>query len=122
MRSSSVVLALWAPRHAALLEIAEDAALRRIIENDPGDQSGHHEHRHRISGDDEIGMRSEIHARTSCAWMIRMLRTRRRRISLRIAARCKVKNSSVNAPAMISSGHRMEGSRAEPPMRISEAG
>ena len=62
--------ALRAPRHAAFLEIAEDAPLRRIIENDPGHQSGHHEHCHRVSGDDEIGMRPEIYARI-CACMIR---------------------------------------------------
>ena len=37
-----------------------------------------------------------------------MVRTRRRRISLRIAARCSVTNSSMNASAITSSGTRME--------------
>ena len=53
--------------------------------------------------------------RAFCACISRMVRTRRRRISLRMAARCSVKNSSVKATAMISSGHRMDGSMAEPP-------
>ena len=102
---------------AALLEIAENAALRQIIENDPGHQRRDHEDRDRVGGDDEVGVRSEIHACDSCACISRMVRTRRRRISLRMAARCKVTNSNVKASAMIASGHRIEVSMVEPPAR-----
>ena len=47
----------------AILEIAENAPLRGIIERNPGNERGDHEHGHRIRGDDEIGMRPEIHGR-----------------------------------------------------------
>src|SRR5580704_7944853 len=119
---SLIALALRAPRHTALLKIVEDAALRRIIEHDPGDQCGHHEHRHRIGGDDEIRVRPQIHAWSSHACINRIARTRRRKISLRMAARNSVTNNSVNAAAMISSGHKIDGSMAEPPRRRIEAG
>ena len=51
-----------------------------------------------------------------------MLRTRRRRISLRIAATCSVTNSSVKAIAIANSGTRMLRSMVGPPSRNTEAG
>src|SRR6185295_9775777 len=107
MNSNSLALARRAPCDAALLEVAENAPLRRIIEHDPRNQSGDDEHRHRIGGDDEIRVRPEAHALASasfCACRRRMLRTRRRNISLRMTARCKVRNSNVKASVMIRRG------------------
>ena len=45
----------------------------------------------------------------ACACIIISVRTRRRMISLRMAARCSVKNKSVKATIMIRSGVRMAG-------------
>ena len=77
------------PGDSAFLEITKDALQCRIIERDPGDQRGHHEYRDRIGSDDEIGVRPEIHVASanSCACSKHMLRTRRRRISLRMLAK-----------------------------------
>src|SRR5262249_23740131 len=62
IRCSSLTFALRAPGDPVLLEVAKDAALRRIVEHDPGHQCSYHENRDHIGGDDEIGMWSEIHA------------------------------------------------------------
>src|SRR5580704_6376603 len=100
--------------------MAEQASLGGIIENDPGHQSGNDDNRHRVGSDNEIGMGTQIHARPAC--IICMARTRRRKISLRMAARCSVRNSSVKAPAITISGVRIDGSMVEPPMRNTDAG
>src|SRR5262249_59170879 len=102
--------------------VFENAALCDVVEHDPADERGYNEQSHRISGDDEVGMRTEAHACNSRAWINCMLRTRRRRISLRIAARCKVTNRSVNASAMISNGVKIVASIVDPPIRKTEAG
>src|SRR5262245_27273566 len=117
-----LALAPGAPGHSALLEVAENAALRRVIEQHPGDERRHHKQGHRIGGDDKIGMRPKAHACTSCACISRMLRIRRLRISLRMIARCSVTKSSVNASDMISRGISNDGSMVGPPMRKTEAG
>ena len=52
----------------------------------------------------------------------RMAITRRRRISVRIAIRCSVKNSTVKPSAITSSGHSRLGSMVGPPSRNTEAG
>ena len=59
-------------------------------------------------------------ARRAC--MRRTCATRRRRISVRIAIRCSVKNSSVKPSAMTSSGHSRLGSMVGPSSRNTEAG
>ncbi len=51
-----------------------------------------------------------------------MLRTRRRKISLRMAATCSVMNNSVKAIAIANSGARMVGWIVGPPSRNTEAG
>src|SRR5215470_16394493 len=125
MNSNSLAFALRAPCDAAFLEVAEDALLRRIIEHDPCDQCGDDENRHCIGSDDEIRVRPEVQALASasfCACRRRMLRTRRRNISLRMTARCKVRNNNVNASAMIRRGVSRAGSMLDPPMRKTDAG
>src|SRR5262245_49219707 len=118
----NLTFATGAPGHSTLLEVAENTALRPVIEQDPCDQGCCHKQGHRIGGNNEIGMRTQVHACTSCACIRRMLRTRRRKISLRMAARCSVTNRNVKASAMISSGVSNVGSMVEPPMRKTEAG
>ena len=54
--------------------------------------------------------------------MISKVRTRRRMISLRMAARCSVRNNSVNAINITTSGTRMVGWIVDPPRRSTEAG
>src|SRR5215471_1595748 len=125
MNLNSLAFALRAPCDPAFLEATEDAPLRRIIEHDPRNQCGDDEYRDRIGSDDKIRMRPEVHALASasfCACRRRMLRTRRRNISLRITARCKVRNSNVNASAMIRRGVSKAGSMLDPPMRKTDAG
>src|SRR5262249_44601938 len=119
-----LAFALRPPGDSAFLEITKDALLCRIVEGDPGGQCGHHKYRDRVSGDDEIGVRPEIHVASanSCACSNRMLRTRRRRISLRMLANRRVTNSSVKGNAMIRSGASNDGSIVGPPMRNTEAG
>src|SRR6185312_17347700 len=106
------------------LEIAERAALRTEIEDHPADQRRHHRERGRVGQDDETGVRPEVHCRPflnfsqpSCAraCSISMLRTRRRRISLRMAATCSVTNRSVKAITMANSGTSMLLSMVDPP-------
>src|SRR6266511_2290554 len=74
---------------------------------------------------EQCGMRTEVHhdgpARMPACSII-SVRTRRRMISLRIAARCNVTNNSVNATAMTMSGTRIAGWIAGPPRRSTEAG
>src|SRR5215471_13516261 len=125
MDSNPLALVLRTPCDATFFKVAENALLRRIVEYDPRDQCGDDEYRHRIGSDDEIRMRPEVHALASasfCACRRRMLRTRRRNISLRMTARCKVRNSNVNASAMIRRGASRAGSMLDPPMRKTDAG
>ena len=63
-----LTLALRSSRYAALFEISENAALREVIEHDPTDQQRHNEQGHRISGDNEIGVRPE----NSCVQFLRL--------------------------------------------------
>src|SRR5258708_24842988 len=125
MRCSRASFARRASCNAAVLEIAQKAPLCRIVEHDPGDQCGDHESGYRIGGDDEIGVRPQIHgcaSAKSCACIKRMLRTRRRKISLRMTARCNVMNKRVKASAMINSGLSNAASMVDPPIRNTEAG
>src|SRR5262249_20123507 len=88
------------------------AAQVPAVEYDPGDQPRHDCDRGAIRSHDERGIWTEIHrqgpARAS-ARIIIMGRTRRRMISLRMAARCSVKDNSVNATGMTNRGTRIAG-------------
>src|ERR1700686_2046347 len=107
-----------AARHAAHFKIGESSSLRAVVECYPRDQAADHGDGRRIRGDDEAHVVCWIHRQlTALACTSRSVRTRRRKISLRIAARCKVKNKSVNAAAMMNSGTRMLESMVEPPTR-----
>src|SRR5262245_42545913 len=83
-----LALAVRPTGDSAFLEVTKDALLCRIVERDPGGQCGHHKYRDRIGGEDEIGVRAEIHVASTNSWACsnRILRTRRRRISLRMLA------------------------------------
>src|SRR3954463_16697650 len=103
---------LRAARYALGLELLQALPLRPVVELDPEDQSRHHQHGNGIGCDDEAGVRTEVHSPlpgAACARISIKARTRRRRISLPIAATCSVMNSSVNANAITSSGIRMVG-------------
>src|SRR4029079_8081638 len=116
--------ALRAAVDAARFQPREVTLLRAMIEHDPGDHRGHDQHRRRVGRDDEIGVRTQIHDAlpgAACACIISRVRTRRRRISLRMAATWSVTNSKVKAAAITSSGMRIDGSMAEPPSRSTEA-
>src|SRR5690348_12666231 len=95
-----------------------------MVERDPGDHGRDDEGRHGVRRDDEVGVRAQVHVASAsvCACNICIVRTRRRRIPLRMAARCSVKNSSVKALAITRSGTRIDLSMAEPPMRRIDAG
>src|SRR5262249_19787036 len=121
--------ALGAARDALAFERGELLLLRPMVEHDPAD----HQHKDRcgdrISRDDEIGMRSKIDTQdhdalpgAACARISMSERTRRRRISLRIAAICSVTNSSRKATAIVISGIRMVGWIAGPPSFTTDAG
>src|SRR5262249_393731 len=101
-----------APCNPLRVEGAEQAAKVPAVEPDPADQPRHDCDRGAIRSHDERGIWTEIHrqgpARAS-ARIIIMVRTRLRMISLRMAARCSVKNNSVNATSMTISGTRMAG-------------
>src|SRR5262245_16172579 len=122
--------AAGAARDAAGLKFAQARLLRAIVDRDPDDQQQYHH------GDQPLGRRDERRVGTKghryaapisfdafslrepvptslenamrLACIICRLRTRRRRISLRIAARCNVTNSSEKATAITSSGIRNE--------------
>src|SRR3954454_16776649 len=132
-----------ATSHAAALELAQALCLATIIEHDPADQDHDHEAGRGIGRHDErrIGTERHDHAAptsfevlpsrepvptsenaTRLACIICRDRTRRRKISLRIAARCSVTNSRVNAIAITSNGIKKDLSSDEPPIRITEAG
>src|SRR3954463_8334772 len=128
--------AAGAAGHAAALELAQALCLAPMIEHDPADQDHDHKGGRGIGRHDEGRVGTERHdhaaptsfdvptsanaARLAC--IICRDRTRRRQISLRIAARCSVTNSRVNATAITSNGIRNDLSSDEPPIRITEAG
>ena len=105
------------------LELLKLMRQEPAIERDPRNQSADDCDRRRIGGQDERGMRAEIHrdGRTS-ACSISMVRSRRRKISFRMAARCSASASSVNATSMAIRGTRIEGWIVDPPRRNTEAG
>src|SRR3954467_13423718 len=129
--------------HAAALELAQALCLATIIEHDPADQDHDHKGGRDIGRHDErrIGTERHDHAAptsfdvlpsrepvptsesaTRLACIICRDRTRRRKISLRIAARCSVTQRRGNAIAITSSGIKKDLSSDEPPIRITEAG
>src|SRR5664279_5200270 len=103
VRSSDVRHATpGAPGHAAGLELAQALLLAAIIDHDPDNQDQHHGCCQRVGCHDEGRIGTERHRRhverwldcVTCATCINCnARTRRRRISLRIAARCSVTNN-----------------------------
>src|SRR5436309_6903695 len=106
-------------------ELFQQACQVPLVEHDPCDQCSDDCDRGGIGGHDERGMRAELHHHDSAgaaACSISMLRTRRRMISLRMTAKCRVRNKSVNAIAMTMSGTRIAGWIVDPPKRSTEAG
>ena len=91
------------------VELVEHANQVPAVDHDPRDQPRHDGDRGGVGGHDECSVRSEIHrhARAS-ACIISMVRTRRRMISLRMAARCSVRNSSVKATSEMINGTRID--------------
>src|SRR5262249_14968908 len=107
---------------AAAVEFGKRAPLCAVVEHHPGDQGADHNDGCGISHDDEANVICCVHRQLAVlACISRSVRTRRRRISLRIAASCSVTNSSVNATVMTRSGMRMLGSMVGPPRRNTEA-
>src|SRR5262249_53978564 len=103
-------------------QFGKNAALQSVIDHDPGDQRDNHHDAEPIGGDDELYMGGGRHRHPAVlACTRRRVRTRRRKISLRIAASSSVTNSNVNAAAISRRGMRMRGSRAEPPSRNTDA-
>ena len=108
-------------------------ALRRIVEQDPADERGDNERGHRISGDNEVGVRPEIyvvsrpgcrhHACNSCACTKRILRTRRRKISLRMTAEMQGEKQQREGQRHDEKRHKAKaGSIVDPLIRKTEAG
>src|SRR6185437_13023155 len=56
------LLAPRAARDALVLKLAEHAPQRRMVEHHPRNHDGDDKGGHRVSGDDEVGVRPEIHA------------------------------------------------------------
>ncbi len=101
-----------AARHAPHFEIGEPAPLRAVIEHHPGDQAAddHERRRHKTPTMKPVWLISRVHRQLAALACISCsVRTRRRKISLRIAASSSVTNNSVNATAMMSSGMRIVG-------------
>ncbi len=99
-----------------------DAAM---IDGDPHDEDQHHRCDQRVGRDDERCVGTKRHHGSATgfeACSICSARRRRRRISLRMAARCSVMNSSENATAITSRGIRNDLSSDEPPIFITDAG
>ena len=91
--------------------LARGAASATVVQLDPDQRRDHHGG-DRVGCDDETGVRTEVHwplPGADCACISISARTRRRRISLPMAATCSVRNNSVNASAITSSGIRMVG-------------
>src|SRR6516225_1682723 len=111
-----------APAHSAHLHVLDQTHQITLVQHDPGDERRDNHQRRQICGHDEsrVGTERRAHA-AACAWIIIMVRSRRRRISLRIAARCSVKNKSVNATSIASSGTRMLTWMVDPLSRSTEA-
>src|SRR5262249_27833266 len=119
------ICASRAPGDALRFELFQQACQVPLVEHDPCDQCSDDCDRGGIGGHDERGMWTEMHhhdSAGSAACSIIMLRTRRRTISLRMAARCRVRNRSVNAIAMTMSGTRIAEWIVDPPRRSTEAG
>src|SRR5882757_10167774 len=94
------------------------------VEHDPYDQPRHDGDGGDIGAQDETGVRAEIHRHApaaASACISSMVRRRRRTISLRMAARCSVRNNKVNATSMTISGIRIVGSMVDPPSRSTDA-
>src|ERR1700710_665592 len=99
-----------------------DAAM---VDRDPDNQDDDDDRDQHVGGDNEGGVGTERHHGSAGRWLACSIcseRTRRRRISLRIAARCSVMNNSENATAITSSGIRKARSSEDPPIRITEDG
>src|SRR5437763_7107569 len=95
-----------AARYALCMQILQPPPLRPVVDLDPGDQPNDDQGGDGIGRNDEIRVRAEVHSLLPGAdWACISIsaRTRRRRISLPMAAICKVMNSSVNANAITSS-------------------
>src|SRR6202030_4328138 len=110
---------------AALVELAQAPGLVAVIERDQGSEERNHQRHQHIGCHDEECVGPERHGGHAARWLaciICKLRSRRRRISLRIAARCSVRNNSVNASAITSSGIRKARSSVGPSIRNTEAG
>src|SRR5262249_40490809 len=124
--------ALRPARDPARLEFGEQLPLPAMVDDNPRDQRGENQEGGGIGADDEGCVLSKVHrARTVSAWVCRAaasacisisVRTRRRMISLRMAARGRVKNRRKNASARVSSGIRSEGWMVGPPSRNTDAG
>src|SRR5262249_55583803 len=115
-------LARGASRYSFCLQFGKNAALQAVIEHDPGDQRCDHNDAGGVGGDDEFDMRRCLHSHPAAlAWSSRMVRTRRRKISLRMAASHSVTNRRVNAAAISKSGIKIVGSMVEPPRRNTDA-
>src|SRR5690606_7748884 len=87
---------------------------------DPGGEEGKADRRDAVGPQDIKSVRA--HRPASRAAILRIDETRRRQISVRMAIRCRVKNSSVKPSAQISSGHSIDGWMVGPSRRITDAG
>src|SRR5271165_5943287 len=109
-------LACRASRDSFRFQFGKNAALQSVIEHHPGDQRHNHRDAGAIGSDDELYMGRRLHRQPAAlACSKRKVRTRRRKISLRMAASRSVTNSKVNATAISKSGIRIVGSMVEPP-------
>src|SRR5262249_40031888 len=108
-------------------QLVEDAALHAVIKRHPGDQRCDHDDAGSVGRRNETHMRCRIHYLSlslqpvALACSKRSVRTRRRKISLRMAASKSVTNRTVNAAAIAISGMRMAGWIVEPPRRNTDA-
>src|SRR5258706_15974827 len=119
------ICASRAPADPPRFKLLQHACQVPLVEHDPCDQSSDDCDRGGIGSHDERGMRTEMHHHDpagEAACSIIMLRTRRRMISLRMAARLRVRNKSVNAMAMTMRGTRIAGWIVDPPRRSTEVG
>ncbi len=118
-----------APREPLTLELGDQTALAPIVADDDHHECRDGDQGDAIGGPDEGGVRSEVGhlgfgyaaaARSTCIW--RSACTRRRRISARMAIKCRSTNSSVKPAAMTNSGVSSDGSMVGPPTRKMLAG
>src|SRR5262249_33447856 len=115
-------LACRASRDSFRFQFGKNAALQSIIEHDPADQRHNHHDAGTVGGDDEPNMVRHLHGQpATLACSKQSVRTRHRKISLRMAASKSVTNKSVNAAVISRSGMRIVGSMVEPPTRSTDA-